>query len=800
MSRSIDAVSGGSDGSPTPVSRLAWLPIPAFLALFGALAWLGRGASFEPPYLLPTLNILLITGVCVPVALLAARSYINGESASVLLLGCGSLAIGVASAISGLSIVTMPWSDVAVTVYNVGVLLAGGCHVATAVLALRPAPPSHASSGRMAVAIAYATVVVFLAVVVAADLDGVVPDFFVGGGGPTVIRQTVLSSAIAMFTLAAVVFLAARGRAPSRFIDWYMLSLLLMGVGLLGVLVAPAVGSPLGWAGRAAQYVASLYLLAAVLSVEAEGPWRIPLDQMLRETRERHESLVDLCPDAILVHADGKYVLANPAAARLFGASSARDLIGRTVLDLIHPDFRDQVDGRIRRALAGQPAALQHLRCLRVDGSSVECEAAAALVEFGGRPAIQVVMRDVTERYRLHESLQEQATRLEEANRLKDQFLATLSHELRTPLNAILGWSQMLVQGHLDPVTRQHALEAIDRNARSQVHLINDVLDVSRIVSGKLRLTIERVDVNQCLGNAIDAVRPAAAAKQILITQRLDPDMVVSGDADRLQQVLWNLLSNAVKFTPVGGRVDVRMQRTDGALVITVRDSGIGIGPEALQHMFERFWQADGSTTRQHGGLGLGLAIVRHLVELHGGHAMAQSDGPWCGATFTVSLPPAPADQPAASNAAASVEYATIPSKTAVESLTGVRVLVVDDEPDARELLQEILRHAGAEARVVATAPDGVAEIQRWRPDVLVSDIGMPDEDGYDLIRRVRALPSDQGGGTPAVALTAYGRPRDRTAALTAGFEEHLSKPVMPEQFLATVAGMVRRAGSAPRS
>jgi signal transduction histidine kinase/ActR/RegA family two-component response regulator len=380
----------------------------------------------------------------------------------------------------------------------------------------------------------------------------------------------------------------------------------------------------------------------------------------------------------------------------------------------------------------------------------------------------------------------------ETADRAKEEFMAVLSHELRTPLNAVYGWARMLQAGNLadtDMVGR--ALDVIVRNSNSQVQLIDDLLDVSRIVTGKMRLDVRSVDMEAVLHAALEAVRPAADAKALRVQAVLDPRAgPVMGDPARLQQVAWNLLMNAVKFTPKGGRVQLHMRRVQSCVEVVVSDSGEGIAPEMLPHVFERFRQADSSTTRRHGGLGLGLALVKHLVELHGGTVTAHSAGQGQGATFTVTLPVAiaevaPAPPPRAPGASAE----PLPG---LARLDGLRVLVADDDGEAVALAEAILTRAGAEVRTCRGASEAMDLLGRWRPDVLVSDIEMPGEDGYSLIRRIRALGEHEGGQTPAVALTAYGRPQDRTRSLAAGFNMHVPKPVDPGELttiIASVAG-----------
>ena len=374
-----------------------------------------------------------------------------------------------------------------------------------------------------------------------------------------------------------------------------------------------------------------------------------------------------------------------------------------------------------------------------------------------------------------------------EANRLKDEFLATLSHELRTPLNAIVGWTKLLQAGQLDEDSQKRAVATIDRNAKAQTQLIEDILDVSRIIAGKLTLNVHPVDLGAVIEGALDSVRHAAEAKGVrLVTDVPRGIGGLDGDPDRLQQVAWNLVSNAIKFTSRGGQVKVSLRAPDGHAELTVQDEGIGIKPEFVPHVFERFRQADSSSTRPHGGLGLGLAIVRHLVELHGGSVTAASDGEGKGATFTVRLPRREATM---RDAAA----APLPDTAQAPKLSGLIVLVVEDDLDARELIRTVLEQLGAGVTAVASAREGLATLDAQRPDVLLSDIEMPGMDGYAFMRAVRERPASLGGQVPAAALTAYARPEDRAAALKAGFQLHVSKPVQPDQLAAIVSSLAGR-------
>ncbi len=381
-----------------------------------------------------------------------------------------------------------------------------------------------------------------------------------------------------------------------------------------------------------------------------------------------------------------------------------------------------------------------------------------------------------------------------ESGRLKDEFLATLSHELRTPLNAIVGWSRLLLDGQLGPEDAKRAVETINRNAAAQNQLIADMLDVSRIVSGKLRLDLRSVDPGAVIRAAVDTVLPAAQAKGISLQTVMDPGAgPITGDPDRLQQVVWNLLSNAIKFTPRGGRVLVRLEQPNSHIAITVEDNGPGVDGEFLPYVFDRFRQADSSSTRRHGGLGLGLAIVRHLVELHGGTVHAENREGGSGALFTIKLPRRAV---ATASAAAALERHPADDPGAEEvaiSLAGVTVLAVDDQQDALDLVSAVLTRRGAHVFTATSAALGFDMLARERPDVLLADVEMPGESGLDFIRRVRALKAGEGGGVPAAALTAYASSADRTHALLAGFDMHVPKPVQPVELAAVVARLAGR-------
>jgi len=409
--------------------------------------------------------------------------------------------------------------------------------------------------------------------------------------------------------------------------------------------------------------------------------------------------------------------------------------------------------------------------------------ASQAAVAIDNARLYEAAQQAAEERKQLLDSERLARAEAERTSQLKDEFLATLSHELRTPLTAILGWAQVLRRGSRDQADLQRGLQTIERNARAQAQLIEDLLDMSSIASGKVRLAMQPLAPAALAAAAIESVRPAAEAKHIHLEKDFEhlPGMV-AGDANRLQQILWNLLTNAIKFTPRGGTVRVGVRRDGEYVAISVSDSGIGIAPDFLDHVFERFRQADATTTRQHGGLGLGLAIVKHLVEQHGGTISVASAGANQGASFTLRLPRnnAPAQAPAAAGFA--------PAPAAAHDLSGLQVLVVDDEDDARELIKRILSDCNAEVLTAATATEALNLLQHERPDLMVSDLGMPEVDGYGLLDRIRALGPARGGNLPAIALTAFARSEDRVKALASGFLAHIAKPVEPNELIAKVA------------
>ena len=462
--------------------------------------------------------------------------------------------------------------------------------------------------------------------------------------------------------------------------------------------------------------------------------------------------------------------------------STARDERHLALMRQLHPRSAVAVPMTTRQRIVG---AITLVRT--TPGHPYDAGDVAMAEELARRAALAV------DNAALFTDAEEARMQAEEANRAKDEFLAVLSHELRTPMNAVYGWARMLQMGQIDPGTTPRALDAIVRNAHVQLQLIDDLLDVSRIISGKMRLDIRPVDLHRVLESALDAVRPAAEAKMLRLQSLLDPSAgPVNGDPDRLQQVVWNLLMNAVKFTPKEGRIQLTLQRVNSHLEIVVSDTGVGIQRELLPVIFDRFKQGDTGSTRTHGGLGLGLALVRHLVELHGGAVTAESAGEGQGATFRVKLPRAAAFVESKGERVHPTAGQPVPAYRG-PSLRGLRVLVVDDDPDALDLIATILRRADAEAMQCSSPPEALALLRSWKPHVLLSDIEMPGEDGYSLIRKVRALDGSDGGQIPAVALTAYGRPEDRVRSLSSGFSMHMAKPVDPIELGVIVANLAGR-------
>ncbi|HEY2799699.1 MAG TPA: ATP-binding protein [Chthoniobacterales bacterium] len=483
-----------------------------------------------------------------------------------------------------------------------------------------------------------------------------------------------------------------------------------------------------------------------------------------------YEAIVDSSEDAIVSKNLRSIVLSwNKSAERIFGYS-AEEMIGESIVRLLPPDRPDEEKHILARLQRGERVEHFETRRRRKDGTIIDVSLTISPIRDarGVIVGASKIARDVTQQKADYEALRR-------ANRFKTDFLTTLSHELRTPLNAILGWVQVLKENP-NPQDFAEALPVIERNVRVQAQLIEDLLDLSRIESGKLSLDIRPVDLAAVATAGMETVRPAAVAKEIKLTSTFaSVSGTVMGDQDRLQQVVWNLLTNAIKFTPRGGRVHVLIQRVNSHIELCVADNGEGIAPEFLGQVFDRFRQADASTTRRYGGLGVGLSIVKHLTELHGGGVRVTSDGIGLGATFCVSLPLQTVRRDSGS---ATSESSSAGSNLAAgqANLSGIRVLIVDDEGDSAAAVKKMLEHHGAHVRATNSMGEALGEFTRCSPDVLISDIGMPNHDGYELIAKLRALPGGQS--VPAIALTALARSEDRTRALRAGFQIHMAKPV----------------------
>ena len=482
---------------------------------------------------------------------------------------------------------------------------------------------------------------------------------------------------------------------------------------------------------------------------------------------------------------------------------AAADVIGRALFDVVPELITRGLDGHFRAALAGEPRVLsQRFHRYLIPSRPNHPESAqtariAPLSVDGTIIGIIAIVEDVSDRVATEREMRRQieaaeAARnvAEEAVRVKDEFLATLSHEIRTPLNAVLGWTKILLGRQVDPAMLTRALQVIDRNAVAQTRLIDDMLDMARIMSGKLRLEMQPVDLANIALTAIDVVSTAAGAKGIAMLTKIETaEPWMMGDADRMQQIVWNLLSNAVKFTESGGRVTLGITREADVLRLYVEDTGRGISAEFLPLMFERFRQADSSSSRRHGGLGLGLSLVRQLVELHGGQVSATSvEG--AGSTFTVTFP--------ARTELTAEEPGDVVEGQPLEALAGKRVMLVEDQADAREIINAALQHYGVSVTNVSSSREALAALDtavaaRLPPDVIISDIGLPEEDGYRLMEQVSGRPKSQGGEIPVIAVTAYGRPQDKRRALAAGFRLHLTKPVTPNALASAVASVLAR-------
>ncbi len=524
----------------------------------------------------------------------------------------------------------------------------------------------------------------------------------------------------------------------------------------------------------------------------------------LRVSEIRYRRLFESARDGILIldATSRKITDVNPFMSELSGYSR-NEFLGKELWEIGLFKDKDKSQLAFRELQTTGYIRYEDMPLQTKAGKQWDVEFISNVYAENGQQVIQCNIRDITERKLAAEEREQllartQAAQMiaEGANRIKDEFLATLSHELRTPLTAIVGWVDMLRNSKLTPVESLRAIEVIRHSAWMQVQMVDDLLDISRIITGKLRLRMQPVDLGTIIIAAADGLRPAAEAKEIRLQLQLDSLAgQVSGDPDRLQQVTWNLISNAIKFTPKGGRVLVRLERVASHVEVIVSDTGQGIAPEFLPHVFDRFRQADATSTRVHGGLGLGLAIVRQLVELHGGTVQVDTAGEGQGATFTVSLPLAAVRGATWGLEGMSHQALASPEFDCPPQLEGLRVLVVDDEAETLEMLQFILESCGAHVSTANSAAAGWEAIRAIAFDVLISDIGMPEEDGYTLIAKVRALDKQRGGRIPAAALTAYAGEEDRIRTLRSGFQIHVPKPVSPRELVVVVANLADRIG-----
>jgi PAS domain S-box-containing protein len=565
-----------------------------------------------------------------------------------------------------------------------------------------------------------------------------------------------------------------------------------------------------------------------VLTVEGAGAGRV---WSFRDVTERHKfeitanrlaALVASSDDAIIGKDLNLIVTSwNFGAERIFGYT-AEEMIGTSIMRLIPPDRLEEETEILSRIRRGQRS--DHFETVRLakDGRRLNLSMTISPIMDASGHVIGAskVARDISERKKAEEALKkameeaeaanrtrlqlldserEARSQAERASRTKDEFLATLSHELRTPLNAVLGWANILRHGNLQGEELKQGLDIIERNARVQAQFIEDLLDMSRIISGKVRLDMQWIELSAVLNESIETLRSTAQAKGVHLHVWLDPfARPIYGDSNRLQQVFWNLLNNAIKFTPKDGKVEVSLKHAGTEVQVSVIDTGEGISPEFLPHIFDRFQQGDASTTRRHGGLGLGLAIVRQLVELHGGNVRVHSDGLGKGATFSVRLPlTAVYSETEREGHSPEVTLRESPPMPEV-SLADLQVLVVDDEIDARDLVKKLLEMAGAKVSTAGSAAEAMEHLLAGKPDVLVCDIGMQEEDGYSLIRRLRAIEKKEESIVPAIALSAYARSEDRTIAIRSGFQIHLAKPVEPAELLAVISSLAGRASSNP--
>jgi PAS domain S-box-containing protein len=882
-----------------PGSAWTWIPVTLLAAALLGLWIAPETEPLEPRYLVTVLNATFTTLTSLLVAVLTARSYLRGGPTALLAIGGGMLLLGLASFVAGL-IIPRQRHDAGVTIYNLALMIAGLLNLLGGLWLHRARPSALASPSLTLVLSLYGLAVLLLALIFTTIEH--IPTFFDQAEGPTPVRQAVLAIAAILFAGAAALVLVLSSRLRSEFLRWYGLGLASIAVGVTGLMGIEVVGSAMGWAARAAQYLGGIYMLVgSILAMRQARGWLIPL-RTLQETHRRYALLVDICPDAVLVHSRERIVFANPAAAQLLGVASPQELLGRSILDIVPEDWRQVVRTRIEWMNAGNTMAPVESRLLRQDGSVIEVEVAGAKAEFEGRPAIQVVFRDISVRKAAERAERESAARLREtlesiqegffsvdrdfvftyvnaageaifrrrrdeligrplfdafpeargsrfqaeyeramrehlparfeehypvydgwyeiaaypsdsglsvfmhditqrkraeqvsreseqrvraaleeakqANAAKDQFLAVLSHELRTPLNPALIAATLLGRDPALPEHLREHVETVRRNVELEATLIDDLLDLNRIARGKLQLNRQPVDARQIVRHAVDICHGEAESKSIDLSVTLpDEPVTVYADAARMQQVIWNLLKNAIKFTPAGGRVRVAAERADAAAArIQVIDSGAGIAPAMLQRVFNAFEQGGKQVTRRFGGMGLGLAICRGLVEMHEGQIRADSAGLGLGAIFTVELPLVVIARPRVGRGTPT-EVKPMP-----EARLRGHILLVEDHESTARITALLLKGAGHSVELASSVESAKEAFARDRFDLVISDLGLPDGNGHELMRFLQSRRAVRG-----IALSGYGMETDIRASVEAGFNEHLVKPVNPRRLEDTI-------------
>jgi PAS domain S-box-containing protein len=745
----------------------SWLPIPVLLATLLVVWAIDPGGVFDSPRLLIAVNFVFSTLASLFVADLVARTFVVRGSPGLLLLGCGVVIWGTTGVAS--SVIGADDPNVIVTVHNLGAFTSAGCHLAGVIASLGLRRRLRATA--VWVPSAYLASLVAVALISLAAREGWTPAFFVQGAGGTVLRQWVISLATVMFGLAAALLWATARGGGTVFGRWYALAMGLVAVGLLGVMLQSSVGSWVGWIGRISQYLGGVYMVvAALLAMRESRAWGASVELALRDTEQRYEALFTSSQDAILLtEAGGRVVAANPAACTLFGRTEAEICrAGRGGLLAPETDLGELLR---RRDAEGQVRA--EVQFLRRDGSRFDAELGSVALDHAGR-AFDIV-RDVTERKRAEQALRD-------ADRRKDHFLAVLSHELRNPLLPIRNCIEILRRAPPGSEAAQRAQAVIERQVDQLARLVDDLLDVTRIHRDRIQLRRRPLELCELVRRTVED--HAAYFHGHGVALELQPAAApvhVDADPHRLAQVVGNLLLNAAKFTSHGGstRVAVTADPAAGVARIRVEDDGVGLSAGMLASLFQPFVQADETLDRSEGGLGLGLALVKGLVELHGGTIAAHSDGPGTGARFEVALPLCgPPAEPA-------VRRAPPPPPRR-------RVMVVDDNLDAAQSLRELLELQGHQ--VVAVAHDGagaVAEARRTGPEVVLCDIGLPGMDGYQVARAFRADPALRT--TRLVALSGYAQPDDLRLAAEAGFDAHLAKPADLDRLEQLLAAEERR-------